>query len=273
MGAKPMAPEIPWQLRMFNKSLKKQQKLETLRDHLPDLQGKLCLLITCGDNNGAMNYCIREWGGKWIWADLENTNINEIEELLKEPIMKVDKATCKLPFPGEYFDYVMTIDCHEHLTDPSLLNEELWRITKTTGKVIVTVPNGNARKIAVRIKHLIGMNKDQYGHVVIGYETKDLHAMLKKVGFRSFVNSSYSKFFTEMIELCINFLYVKVLTKNKVAAGEKTIAPVTKDQLQSVAKTYKFYSILYPFLWSISQLDTLLFFTTGHAVVVEARKG
>ena len=83
-----------WQLDMFNKGLKKQQKLEALKKHLPKLQGESCLLITCGDNNGAMNYHIREWGGKWSWAELEEGGIHAIEDLLREPVVQVDKSTC-----------------------------------------------------------------------------------------------------------------------------------------------------------------------------------
>lgn len=272
-GESTMDVAKPWQLDMFDKGLKKQQKLAALKKHLPDLQGESCLLITCGDNNGAMNYRIREWGGKWLWAELEEGGIREIEELLLEPVVQVDKSTCKLPFPDDTFDCVMTIDCHEHLADPAPFNRELWRITRPHGKVIVTVPNGNHRKFAVRIKHFVGMTNAEYGHRVLGYEIEALQYMLREVGFRPGAHSSYSRFFTEIIELCINFAYVKILAKKRPVAGEeRTIAPVTKEQLQSVAKTYKLYSMLYPFLWTVSQLDALLFFTTGHAVVVEAQK-
>jgi SAM-dependent methyltransferase len=263
----------PWQLGMFNKALKKQQKLAALKQHVPDFREASCLLITCGDNNGAMNYRIREWGGKWVWAELEEGGIQEIEDLLREPVVRVDKSTCRLPFPDNTFDYVMTIDCHEHLADPMPFNGELWRITRPQGKVIVTVPNGNSRKLAVRIKHIVGMTNAEYGHHVLGYEIAQLQSMLQEVGFTPCAHSSYSKFFTEMIELCINFAYVKILAKKRNATGgEQTIAPVTKDQLHSVAKTFRLYSMIYPLLWAVSQLDALLFFTTGHAVVVEARK-
>jgi SAM-dependent methyltransferase len=266
-------PDKPWQLKMFDRALKKKQKLEALRQHLRDLHGKHCLLLTCGDNNGAMNYRIREWGGQWLWAEFEGANIKEIEGLLQEPVIRIDKGTCVLPFTDGSFDCVLTIDCHEHLADPFPLNEELWRITKPGGKVVVTVPNGDNRKLAVRIKRMVGMNKVEYGHTVIGYKFPELRAMLEKPGFRPCAHSSYSKFFTEMLELGINFTYVKILAgRGKVSTEEGTIAPTTQDQFKSVAKTYRLYSALYPFLWLLSQLDALLFFVSGYAVVVEARK-
>jgi SAM-dependent methyltransferase len=268
-----MIAATPWQLAMFNKVLKKRQKIDTLRKHFQDLQGEHCLLITCGDNNGAMNYHIRTWGGQWTWAELEDSNVQEIASLLGEPVVELDKSTCKLPFLDASFDCVLTIDCHEHLVDPLLLNKELCRVTKPGGKVVVTVPNGNERKLAVRIKHMIGMTKTEYGHVVVGYEIPTLQAMLEKVGLKPCTSSSYSKFFTEMLELCINFTYVKILaTKSKAHVEEGTIAPTSQEQLKSIAKTYKLYSLAYPLLWIIAQFDALLFCATGYAVVVEARK-
>lgn len=265
--------EMPWQLKLFDKTLKKKQKIKTLRRHFKDLRGKRCLLITCGDNNGAMNYHIKNWGGKWTWAELENTNISTIEELLKEPVISIDKSTCKLPFPDSSFDYVLVIDSHEHLLDPHPFNLELARVTKHSGKVVVSVPNGNERKLAVRIKKLVGMTEKEYGHVVIGYDIPQLNAMLKNAGLKSSSSSSYSKFFTEMLELCINFAYVKVLSKrSKAKVEDGTIAPTTKDQLKSVEKSYRLYSLIYPFFLFFSKLDALLFFTTGYAVVAEAKK-
>jgi SAM-dependent methyltransferase len=264
---------VPWQLAMLDKALKKRQKLAALKKHLRDLPGNRCLLLTCGDNNGAMNYRIREWGGNWVWAELEDAHIRTIEKLLEEPVVAVSKADCRLSFADAAFDCVVTIDCHEHLKDPQLLNGELFRVTKPGGRVIVTVPNGNRRKLAVRIKELVGMTQSEYGHVVLGYEISALRSMLEKAGLRPHSSSSYSKFFTEMIELGINFVYVKILaSKGTVVADEGTIAPTTQDQFNSVNKTYKIYSIMFPFLWTVSQLDRLLHFSTGYAVIVEARK-
>jgi SAM-dependent methyltransferase len=263
----------PWQLAMLNKALKKRQKLSALKKHLRDLPGNRCLLLTCGDNNGAMNYRIREWGGDWVWAELEDAHIKTIEALLQEPVVAVNKEDCRLLFPDASFDRVVTIDCHEHLKDPNLLNKELSRVTKADGRVIVTVPNGNRRKLAVRIKELVGMTQSEYGHVVIGYEIPALRSMLQKVGLKPHSSSSYSRFFTEIIELGINFVYVKILaTKGTVAVDEGTIAPTSQEQFNSVNKTYKIYSIMFPFLWTVSQLDKLLHFSTGYAVIVEARK-
>jgi len=268
-----MQSERPWQLRMFDKSLKKQLKVKAIEKHFGSLQGKQCLLVTCGDNNGAINYHLRKSGGTWTWADFEDKSIPEMEELLQEKVYLVDKETAKLPFPDATFDLVVIIDVHEHFEDPVPVTKELSRVMKNNGKVVVSTPNGNEKKLAVRIKHLVGMTPETYGHVCVGFDIPDLERLLVGAGLRPSRSSSYSKFFTEMLELAINFAYVKVLSKkSKVKVGEGTIAPTTRNQLQSVEKSYKIYSLIYPFFWTISQLDRLLFFNRGYAVIVEAKR-
>ncbi|NIV14934.1 MAG: hypothetical protein GWN62_27850, partial [Aliifodinibius sp.] len=76
-----------------------------------------------------------------------------------------------------------------------------------------------------------------------------------------------------MLELAINIMYVMVLSKkSKAEVGEGTIAPATEEQLKSVEKNYKVYSVVYPFFRLISSLDYLLFFTRGYVVIVEGKK-
>ncbi len=267
-----MTDDRPWQLKMFDKSLKKQLKVRGLKKHFGPLDGKKCLLVTCGDNNGATNYHIREAGGEWTWGDFEDNAISEIEQLIGEKVHLFDKDTGKIDMPDKSFDLVVTIDVHEHLSDPLPVTKELRRIVKDNGKVVVTTPNGDETKLAVRIKHLLGMSAKEYGHVRIGFDVPDLEEVLSLGGFQPGRSSSYSKFFTEMLELVINFAYVKVLSKkSKAKVEEGQIAPTTEDQLKSVQKSYKIYSLVYPFFWTISQLDALLFFKRGYAVIVEAK--
>jgi len=268
-----MATERPWQLKMFDKSLKKQLKVAALQKHFGPLEGKKCLLVTCGDNNGATNYHLRAAGGEWTWGDFEDNSIAEMEQLLGEKVNLYDKETGKISLPDHSFDLVVTIDVHEHLADPIPVSKELYRIVKKEGKVVVTTPNGDETKLAVRIKHLLGMSAKEYGHVRVGFDVPDLEEVLTKVGFKPGRSSSYSKFFTEMLELVINFAYVKVLSKKSKAKVEQgQIAPTTQDQLKSVQKSYKIYAMVYPIFWTISQLDALLFFKRGYAVIVEAKR-
>jgi SAM-dependent methyltransferase len=273
MGRAGIVPaERPWQLRMYDKSLKKKLKLAHLRRHLGGVQGQRCLLLTCGDNNGALNYLFRELGGTWSWADVEDRSIPEMERFLDAPVAHVDPE--HLSYPDDAFDRIIVIDTHEHLPDPEPFNRELARILAPGGRLVVTLPNGDTWKPAILLKNLVGMTRESYGHCRWGYNRRQLSALLRGVGLVVVSTGSYARFFVETLELAINFAYVKILSrrsKSPVAAG--VIAPSTIEQLKSVEKSYKMYARIYPFVWALSQLDRLLVWDSGYCVIVAAEKG
>jgi SAM-dependent methyltransferase len=278
----------PWQLAMFRRGLKKRLRLKALKRLLqPIAASERCLLLTCGDNNGAMNYFLRELGGAWSWADLEDHAIAEMSALLNDPVLHVREDS--MPFADGEFDRIVVIDVHEHVDDPSIVSRELARILKPGGQMIVTTPNGDETKLAVRIKNLVGMSKEAYGHKRVGLTAAEIEALMEGSRVRPKARLWFSRFFTEMLELSINFMYVKVLRKESQKPEERTddhaqqhdehddydhaeIAPATADQLHSVKTSYRIYALIFPFYWLISQLDHLLFFTEGYCVMVEGTR-
>lgn len=266
-----MEENTPWQLLLFKKTLKKKLRLQELRKYIGNPpQSEKCLLITCGDNNGAMNYRLRELGGTWSWADLEKKSIAEMSQLLGEEVKFVKFDS--LPYPDGALDLTVCIDCHEHLSDPVTFTKELHRITRKDGRVIITVPGGRKHKLANILKNAVGMTKEKYGHVVEGYSIPEMKAIMRQAGIHPVRQSTFSRFFTEFLELLINFAYVQILSKKSEAEVEEgTIAPATEEQVKSVEKTVKLYSLIYPFFWLFSQLDWLVFFTRGYVIVVEGK--
>ena len=111
----------------------------------------------------------------------------------------------------------------------------------------------------------------EYGHVRTGFDIPDLKRLLAAAGLHPGRSGSYAKFFTEFLELLLNWTYVKVLDRKHHEAG-KGIAPSSLKKLESVKKSYRLYAVLYPFFWLFSRLDGLLFFNRGYAVIVEAKK-
>ncbi len=268
-------PEEPWQLRIFRKTLKKKQKLKLLANLLGDLAPTdRVLLLTNGDNNGALNHHFRKLGGRWTWGEFEEGSIPEMQSLLGEPVSHVSPD--RLPFTDAEFDAVVVIDVHEHLEETSGLNSEIHRIVKPGGRVIVTTPNGDSRKIGFRIKEALGMNRSVYGHVRDGYTIDELETMLVGSGLVPLRHGSYSNLFTEMVELGINLGYVKILNRKSRRGpdeGHAPIAPSSAEQVKKVEKTLKVYGLLYPFCRIVSAFDVLLDpFTVGYAVAVESRR-
>jgi SAM-dependent methyltransferase len=256
---------------MYNRSLKKKMKVRALKKYLGEAPDRKCLLITCGDNNGAINHHLGRSGGDWQWAEFEGETRAEMEQLLGAPVHILDKETCRLPFADSAFDLLVSIDVHEHLRKPELLAAEFFRVLKPGGRAVVTTPNGNERKLVVRMKRWSGMDNLEYGHVRTGFDIPDLEALLAAAGLRPVRSGSYAKFFTESLELLLNWTYVKVLNRRRQGPGGG-ISPSSLKKLESVKKSYRLYAFLYPFFWLFSRLDGLLFFSRGYAVIVEARK-
>jgi SAM-dependent methyltransferase len=268
-----MHEQTPWQLKMFRKGLKKNLRLKSLKKYLKSIaDGEKCLLTTCGDNNGAMNYFLRDLGGKWSWVDLEDTCIDEMSELLGDPVSFA--ADEKMPFEDGYFDRAIAIDVHEHVDNPDDITREIYRVTRPGGQIIITVPNGDETKLAVRIKHALKMTKEAYGHTRIGFTVAELREVMINNQITPLEVDTYSRFFTEMLELTINFLYAKVLKKSNHEGDEEHagIAPATSEQLDKVSKSYRLYSLIFPVYWLLSRLDYLLPFTEGYCVLIAGRR-
>ncbi len=266
------AGSTPWQLQMFSKSLKKQQKVKLLLELLGPLRGLRSLLITNGDNNGAMNYHFRAAGGDWTWGEVEGDRVPEMSAFLGDPVHRVEPTA--FPFETGSFDCVVVIDVHEHLTDFEPLNGEIARVVAPGGLTVVTTPNGNPYLPVAMLKRIIGMGPAKYGHAVQGYDRRQLGAMMKGQGLTLERWGGYSKFFTELVELAINFAYVKILSRRKKgpAVAEGEIAPSSGEQLIAVQKTYRRYALVYPLVRAFSSLDVLIPGRGGYAVAVAARK-
>lgn len=261
---------LPWQIKMFRRSIKKQQKLEALLELLGDTSGKKCLLVTCGDNNGALNWYFRQHGGTWTWADVSGENNDQISQLLNEPVLALREDHFELP--DDQFDCVISIDVLEHLPQDQPFLHELKRVLKPGGKAVVTVPNGDDGLLANRIKWKLGMTPEVYGHTRAGYTVAELSKSIETAGLQPQASGGYSRFFTEMIELVINYGYVRVLSKKRGGAQPGHIAPVSSGELKTHGMAYRLYSLIFPFAWAISRLDGLMPRRTDNAVVVAAVK-
>ena len=261
---------IPWQIDMFRRSIKKQQKLSALLKLVGPVNGLKCLLVTCGDNNGALNWHFRNHGGGWTWADVSGENVDQITGLLGEQVHAPPPDS--LPFPTDHFDVVVSIDVLEHLPHDQPFLVELRRVLKQDGRAIVTVPNGDPGLLANRIKWRAGMSPEVYGHYRAGYTLAELSAALTQAGLTPTDTGGYSRFFTEMVELLINFGYVKVLSKKRGGTKPGQIAPLSSGELKKHGLIYRVYSVVYPISHAFSKLDLLLSEHTDNAVIVAAVK-
>jgi SAM-dependent methyltransferase len=265
------ATERPWQLQVFDVSLKKRQKLAMLAELTGPLSSERCLLVTKGDNPGSLNFHLAALGGTWTWCELEAEGIPDMEAFLGETVHQADESS--LPFPDAQFDRVVVVDVHEHLLKPDALDQEVARVLAPGGVAIVTTPNGDERLPVARLKRVLGMDPAAYGHIVQGFTTEELEGRLKAVGLHPERRGAYSRFFTELVELSINFAWVKVLSRRKGAQrAEGEIAPRNAAQLGSVGGAFMAYRAAFPVIRALSSLDALVPGRGGYAVGVCARR-
>ncbi len=262
--------ELPWQIRIFNKSLKKKLKWRLLERILPTAIPATARCLDLGCAKGTFSWLLRTRGGAWVSADLDDANLTATRDLVGPSVVRVDYRA--LPFADGTFDIVSVLDFLEHVEEDGRCLEELSRILKTGGTFLLSAPATGRFFLANRLRRLAGMTMEDYGHVREGYRLENLAERLEGLGFRVTHRATYSRFFTEILELLLNVFYVRTKSRQRSAARDGAITPGSAEEVRSLAKTLKLYNLVYPLFWLASRLDMLLFFTHGYVVVLLAKK-
>lgn len=258
-----------WQLRIAQKSLKKQEKIRSIHKFLPDLTGKTCLEVGC--DKGVLSYHLRQWGGDWTSVDADEENIRMTQELVGDHVAYT--AEDHLDFPDRHFDCIIAIDFLEHIhTDQEFINE-MQRALNNDGVLYITVPHSGPGLPLNAVRRWLGFKPEDYGHVREGYSLHDLSPKLERGGFRVTRSTTFSRFFSEGIELAINFAYFFILSRKQHRGGIKGgISPNSENEAAKHAKSLTLYSLIYPIVKTVSFLDLLIPFTPGYILMLEARK-
>ncbi len=263
-----MSNSTAWQLKIFRKTLKKKEKLALIRSILPDLTDQRCLDLGCA--KGTISYFLRRYGGRWFHEDLDFSNVAATRSLVG-PFTAVIPPD-RIPHRDGTFDLILSLDIIEHIRDDRGFLREMARVLRDNGTLILSTPASGPVFLLNRLKRLVGLTPDQYGHVVEGYSLEQLDTMLRDAGFDIHHRSTYSRFFTELIELLINLVFVKLLRKTAENRRDGHIAPGSADDIAKYRKQFAFYSALYPFVWLVSRLDLLLFWQKGYATLLVASR-
>lgn len=259
----------PWQLQIFHKSIKKKEKLALIDKHLDILPSDIILDLGCAQ--GILSYFLRRKGGYWVSADLDYQNLKTSQKLLRTNLIQLGPGI--LPFRPDSFDRVVSLDYLEHLEDDDLCLAEINRVLKKDGQLVLATPHTGRIFLLHRLRPLLGLKLEFYGHKREGYSSKDLEEKLEKHQFDVEREQTFSRFFSEFLELIINVLYKKFPTKKHVRSlRDGQIRPTTEEEFNSKKEIFKLYGFLYPVVWLISKLDKLLFFLRGYSLLVWARK-
>lgn len=180
--------EIIWQiLNFFTKE--KVNNLEMLE-------------IGCG--NGNILHYLKTKGVNIEGADTSLPALNFCKKRADVPLYQIDGKKQTLPFLSERYDIVGLFDVLEHIEKDQLFLNEVFRICKTGGKIIITVPAS---------KYLWS-----YFDIISGHERRysanDLSVKLEKAGFKT-EKISYYMFFLFPLVLMRKFRSLMIGDKNE----------------------------------------------------------
>ncbi len=267
-----MAPmqDDHWQLRMVGKSLKKREKLKLLSKHF--LVGASEKVLDLGCAQGILSYFLQRKGGQWISADLDFTNLKTSQAILKGNLIQVKEGS--LPIQSRSLDIVVSLDYLEHLNDDQLCLAEIQRVLKKGGRLLLATPRTGFPFLLNKLRPLLGMKLEFYGHKREGYTRKELENMLLAAGLFPIKHRSFSGFITELLELALNFFYIRIFKKGESdpELRDGHIRPSTAEEFTHRSYAFRLYSLIYPLLWFLSRLDKLFFFQRGYGLMLWAVK-
>ncbi len=131
--------------------------------------------------------------GKLYGLDFSKNQLKYAKEYAKKEKIKViiKKGTIKkLPFKNEFFDKIIsiaTIHCIESKKDRERTLEEMFRVLKKGGQVLITVWNKNQKKFANGEKEILlswKIGKKEYRRYYYLYDKKEIENLIKKIGFK-----------------------------------------------------------------------------------------
>ncbi|MFQ6037799.1 MAG: class I SAM-dependent methyltransferase [Candidatus Aminicenantales bacterium] len=261
--------EEPWQLQVLKRSLKKKEKIKLLENRLDVSPSSRCLDLGCAQ--GTLSFFLRKQGGMWWSADLDFINLKSAQGLLQTGLLQVEPGP--LPFKSGAFDLVVSLDYLEHLDEDEQCLQEIHRVLKPNGRLILATPRTGTFFFLHRVRSLLGMKLEFYGHKREGYTRSRLESLLIRTGFVVRGRRNFARFFTELLELAANVAYIRVFRpETPPGLRDGRIKPTTLEEFRSKKTAFRAYSFIYPFAWLVSRLDRLFFFQRGYGLMIWAEK-
>lgn len=256
--------ETEWALTLFRKSVLKQAKLRRILELLHDPTGKRNLDI--GADNGVISYLLRQQGGRWASADLDERAVASIRQLVGTEVYQLDGA--RLPFPDRTFDQVVVVDYLEHIEDDHGFGRELARVLVPGGRAILNVPHLQPGSPLNGFRHWIGLTDEWHGHLRPGYTVQSLTDTLGP-SFQVERAVTYSRFGSELVDTALNGFY-EVMQRRKGGASSAKGSVVTQTDVQRYRTQFRVLSLLYPAFRLTAAADALLPWQAGHKLILAA---
>lgn len=98
-------------------------------------------LLDVGGGTGRVSGFFKDQADEVIIADLSEKML--LQSFGKGRLQPVCSHAEKLPFPDEYFERVIMVDALHHVCSQKEATQELWRVLKPGGKIVIEEPDIN----------------------------------------------------------------------------------------------------------------------------------
>ena len=254
-----IAPEEHWPLRVYEKSILKQEKYAEILACLDDTTGLDCLDI--GSETGAISYLLRSRGGNWKTTDHEPVVVERIRQLVGDNVYLMQEP--RLPFEDNSFDTIVVIDILEHVEDDDEFVNELYRTLRPSGTLILNTPRKKFSWLA-RFQERVGLTDENLGRLRSGYTELELESLLNG-RFEVSEHRTYRGFFSKLFEsICL--LMLRRFPTDKMGKHAPMISPTMLDQNKLLVRGY---SLMFPLVRMFCALDRTLRYP-GYMLMVKA---
>jgi SAM-dependent methyltransferase len=250
-----------WAHLMLRRSPLKQRKFDKIVSFIGDTTQRVCLDL--GSDNGVISLLLRERGGTWHSADLIPETVDAIRTMVGERVDLVrDDFT---PYADGQFDLVVVVDLLEHLERDQLFAQELARIVRPGGQLVVNVPNPREGMLR-RLRFWLGQTDEAHGHVRPGYSLPALERLFGDY-FEFERHHSYSRVCSELVDTVIT----GALDLLKGSRGKKGTV-VTANDTARMQKSFALFAVISPILRLMVRLDEYLPWMHGNMLIASARR-
>ena len=220
--------------------------------------------LDLGSDNGVMSLMLRERGGSWCSADLDEETVASIRELVGTDVYATDGQM--LPFPDGNFDVVVVIDMFEHVERDDLLVREIHRVLRKGGRLVAVVPHLKWRSPLRWLRLAVGLTDEWHGHLRPGYTRSDIDALLRPC-FDVDARRTYNRAFSELLDIALNFVIERKRRTPRTRSSKGNV--MTQDKFARLQKTFRLYARIYPLMWLFCQLDRI-WPAEGYQMIVSA---
>lgn len=256
-----------WTERLFRLSVQKQEKFAAITGLLGDVSGKRCLDV--GGDNGVVSSKLRQLGGTWHSADLDEASVSAIRRVVGERVHRVTPDS--VPFDDDSFDVIVIVDYLEHVHEDRAFVQEVARVLEPSGVLIVNVPYRREEAWLYRLRERLGIGDEKHGHVRPGYTESELAALLRP-HFAPEETVVYSHAPLELLDVALNAAYALARREGDEWGSESDKgALVTDDEMDRHRGKFRLLRAAGPLFAALRWVDRAPLFRRGYKLAMRAR--